>query len=111
MKTDLEGLKNNVMAKSIEQKIFDLLHKTGEIDTGSVHIIDSSDQYKEHEDCARYRVYHRSGYCIDVEKSVEDYDPQKDMVTKWYYGVYQEWPEFATINEEKLYALLKKDLK
>lgn len=87
------------------QKIFDLVDSIGEILSGTMHVMDISDNVDYYELGEReYRVYHNEGYCFDVKKSIESYtDESETEVKDFYYSFYQEWEGF--VKAEPLYIL------
>jgi len=87
------------------KKIFDLVESIGETLTGSMHIIDMSENVDNYDDGEReFRVYHNDGYCFDVKKGIESYTDEKETeVKEYYYSFYQEWEGF--LKAEPLYIL------
>lgn len=92
-----------------EKELYDLVHSIGEVISGDMHIIDTSDQYKEHEDCGQYRMYHKKGYCIDVEKYVRL--EREDGEVVFDYSFYDEWEGFLKVNIQTYYNIIKANAK
>lgn len=96
--------------KSTEQKLFELLLKSGEFENGIIHIIDNTDSYRMCEGEGEFRVYHKGGYCFDVKKEVETEDEETGKLT-YFYSVYQEWDGFDKLDDYLLLDLVKKSLR
>lgn len=82
-----------------EKRLYDAIEATGEILTGSIHIIDQSDTNKSDGREGKFRIYHKNGYCFDVEKEYvcDDYEVSQFQDTwpdGFYYSFYQEWEGF-----------------
>lgn len=88
------------------QKLFELVESIGETLDGDLHVIDTSERAPEWEGEAKFRVYHKDGYCFDVEKRA-NYDVEKDKFIGWEYDFFAEWEGFDEIDEKKAINLLK----
>lgn len=96
-----------------DKEIYDLIAAQGETLDGDIHIIEMSDQHRVEEEDHKFRVYHNSGYCLDVQK---EYCCQPDEVDQYdgvnadgyTYSWYSEWDGFHAIaNADQLLKLLK----
>lgn len=84
----------------MEEKLFELVEELGEILEGELHIIDMSDEYPEYEGEQKFRIYHKQGFCFDVER-VANYDTETDEFIEWDYNFYSEWDGFDPCTPEK----------
>ena len=96
--------------KTDDQKaLFELVDSIGEILEGSLHIIETT-EYPRCADEAKYRIYHKDGYCVDVMKEVETEDD--DGKVTYYYHYYAEWDGFKPVpTADLLIKLLKQSQK
>src|SRR6187551_1324340 len=100
-----------------DKEIFDLIHDIGECLTGDLHVIDTSDFPKCSEADVKYRVYHNSGFCVDIEREyccepneIDQYDDVSE--DGFIYSWFAEWEGFHSVaNNDQLYDLLYKWLK
>lgn len=95
-----------------DKEIFTLIHAQGEVLTGDLHIIDTTASPKcSDEDCS-YRIYHNSGFCIDVQREFicdPDEVSQYDNVSPdgFNYSWFAEWEGFHSVaNNDQLFKLL-----
>jgi len=96
-----------------DKRLYEVVEATGETLTGSLHIIDTSEQYKSDEREGKFRVYHSKGFCFDVKKEyvcepdeVGSYDGvESDGFT---YSYYTEWEGFDnTLTLKEAFKLIK----
>lgn len=93
--------KNNSIATLLyENHLFNLVREVGEISTGQMHIIDTTDKMNNEE---RFRVYHSAGYCFDIEKQ---YTGQGNN-SMYEYFFYSEWAEFSPLKVRDAITLLE----
>lgn len=97
-----------------DKEIYDLIAGIGEVLQGELHIIDQTYAHTVDEREGEFRVYHSSGYCIDVKKEyvcepgdVKYFDDVDE--DGFVYSWFSEWDGFHAIaNNNQLYALLTK---
>lgn len=95
------------MSKSNEQKLFERVDKVGETLDGALHIIDTSDEYPVFVGDKKYRVYHKDGYCFDIEKTGYE-DAETGDLKGFEYFYYNGWDDFKKLEVEDAIKLFKK---
>ena len=79
-----------------EKRLYEIVEATGETLNGSLHIINTSPNYKD-EGEGEFRVYHKKGYCFDVKKEkvhlAED-EINEAAIDGFEYSFYSEWEGF-----------------
>jgi len=91
------------------KELFDFINEIGETLNGKIHIIDMSDEYPSYKTDKKYRVYHKDGYCMDVECMTyfEEEDLEEEN-PKFEYVFYSEWDGFKNIKDaEHAICLIK----
>lgn len=89
-----------------EKKLFDVIDEFGEILNGDLHIIDASDEYPCTAGDRKYRVYHKKGYCFDVEKEFI-YDNEDETKGHFEYTFLSEWDGFKKLTVQAAIVLIK----
>lgn len=106
MVSKLKITRGKARAITPEEALYNMIDKKGETLDGTLHIIDTGDGGEHYEQS--YRVYHSAGYCFDIYK--EDATDEEDKKTRYYYGFYSEWPEFATLTITDALRLFKDEM-
>jgi len=88
-------MKNKIDAK----RLYEAVEAMGDILNGSLHILETSEEFKHDDREGKFRVYHKDGYCFDVEKEYicDDYELsqfQDVWPDGFYYSFYAEWEGF-----------------
>ena len=87
-----------------EKELFDLVDKIGECLTGDFHIISSSDSEWE-DDSKSFRIYHKSGICVDISRE-EICNENTGEFESFEYDFNEEWDGFKRIGISLLIKLL-----
>lgn len=94
------------MKISEEEKLFELISELGEMLEGDLHIIDMSDEYPITEGDKKFRVYHKQGFCFDLEKIFVE-DEMVEGKDGFEYSFYSEWDGFDPCTVEKAIEVLE----
>lgn len=93
-----------------KKRLYEVVEATGETLNGSLHIINSSSNYKD-EGEGEFRVYHKKGYCFDVKKEKVDLaeDEINDAAIDGFkYSFYCEWEGFDnSLTLKEAFELIK----
>lgn len=85
-----------------EEIIFNAVKRLGEICIDGLHIIDNTDFRGDEES---FRVYHKDGYCFDIEK-YPNYDVETEKFINWEYSFYSEYEGFNKCSIKKAFELI-----
>lgn len=82
-----------------KKRLYEIIEATGETLNGSLHILETSDNFKTDEKEGKFRVYHAKGFCFDVEKEYAcEPEEVKDFegvdIDGFIYSFYAEWEGF-----------------
>lgn len=94
--------------KSKEQELYEMCEnmcKFQEMIDGEMHIIDMAPSPKEADE-GKFRIYHKSGYCVDVIKEVED-ENEKTGKIRYYYDMTSEWQGFIQADAKTIIEAIK----
>ena len=91
--------------KTKEQELYEIIECIGETISGDFHIIDTSD-YEFDDECHTFRIYHKSGICVDISKE-EIIDENTGDIESYEYNFFNEWDGFNKIGIDVLMKLIK----
>lgn len=92
--------------KGDEFTLFAMVEQLGELLSGDIHIIDNSEKYPDVDGEQKFRVYHKNGFCFDVEKRA-NYDVETDEFKGWEFDFFSEWDGFEKCTIGKAIELVK----
>ena|SRR3972149_7029221 len=91
-----------------EKELFELLNSIGGICAKGIHVLIDIDPGSRFDD-TWIRVYHKDGYCFDVNKTA-NYDIETDAFIGWTYDIFSEWDGFLKIDTVEAIELIKDTL-
>ena len=96
--------------KTNKKILFDLVDSIGENINNGFHIIDNSNEYRIFEGEKKYKIYHKLGYCFDIEKQSYCSDETGKFIN-WNYYFYSQYEGFKELNAKKAIKLFNSILK